>query len=282
MTIECDALSPAARYMATGSILSALHRWQKEQGLGKRAGTQKFHAEILAVIMAKLKGLDRPIEELTADEIADFAQEIAHYCPSRFNAFVSVIRSITGNPKILKYRKLKFRDFKPPSQEEFSALLLECDMSPRSCCGLLVRLLSVTGLRIAEAQKLKWEHVGENALMLPGEITKNGKPRSIPLLPGAREILHRLKAFGNPEFVIPVKGVRTALTKACRRAGIPYLSYHIYRHWFASRCIESGVDIPTVSRWLGHSDGGALLTRIYFHLRSDHSTRMAEKVRIAV
>jgi hypothetical protein len=27
---------------------------------------------------------------------------------------------------------------------------------------------------------------------------------------------------------------------------------------FATRCIESGVDIPTVSRWLGHKDGGAL------------------------
>jgi len=30
------------------------------------------------------------------------------------------------------------------------------------------------------------------------------------------------------------------------------------RHLFATRCIESGVDIPTVSRWLGHKDGGAL------------------------
>jgi len=29
------------------------------------------------------------------------------------------------------------------------------------------------------------------------------------------------------------------------------------RHLFATRCIENGVDIPTVSRWLGHQDGGA-------------------------
>ena len=28
-------------------------------------------------------------------------------------------------------------------------------------------------------------------------------------------------------------------------------------------CIESGVDIPTVSRWLGHRDGGALAMRVY-------------------
>ena len=28
-----------------------------------------------------------------------------------------------------------------------------------------------------------------------------------------------------------------------------------------------GVDIPTVSRWLGHKDGGALAMKVYGHLR---------------
>jgi len=32
---------------------------------------------------------------------------------------------------------------------------------------------------------------------------------------------------------------------------------------FAISCIESGVDIPTVSRWPGHKDGGALATKVY-------------------
>jgi integrase len=47
---------------------------------------------------------------------------------------------------------------------------------------------------------------------------------------------------------------------------------------FATRCIEAGVDIPTVSRWLGHSDGGALAMKIYGHLREKHSAEMAAKV----
>jgi len=38
---------------------------------------------------------------------------------------------------------------------------------------------------------------------------------------------------------------------------------HGFRHLFATRCIESGVDIPTVSRWLGHQDGGALCMKTY-------------------
>jgi site-specific recombinase XerD len=29
------------------------------------------------------------------------------------------------------------------------------------------------------------------------------------------------------------------------------ITHHDLRHLFAMRCIESGVDVPTVSRWLG-------------------------------
>jgi hypothetical protein len=38
------------------------------------------------------------------------------------------------------------------------------------------------------------------------------------------------------------------------------------------------VDIPTVSRWLGHKDGGALAMKVYGHLRDQHSAAMAQKV----
>jgi hypothetical protein len=47
---------------------------------------------------------------------------------------------------------------------------------------------------------------------------------------------------------------------------------------FATTCIESGIDIPTVSRWLGYKDGGALAMRVYGHLRDDHSRAEAGRV----
>jgi integrase len=52
-------------------------------------------------------------------------------------------------------------------------------------------------------------------------------------------------------------------------------------HLFATRCIESGVDISTVSRWLGHKDGGALAMKVYGHLRNQHSASMAKLVNFA-
>ena len=48
---------------------------------------------------------------------------------------------------------------------------------------------------------------------------------------------------------------------------------HHCEHWLTDRGGQAGVDIPTVSRWLGHKDGGALAMRVYGHLRNEHSTR---------
>jgi hypothetical protein len=36
--------------------------------------------------------------------------------------------------------------------------------------------------------------------------------------------------------------------------------------------------MPTVSRWLGHSDGGALAMRVYGHLQVEHSLAMGKRV----
>ena len=79
--------------------------------------------------------------------------------------------------------------------------------------------------------------------------------------------------------LLEIKECPYSLRNACRKHGIPRLRHHDLRHLFATRCIESGVDIPTVARWLGHKDGGALAMRIYGHLRNEHSQEMPKKVK---
>ena len=119
---------------------------------------------------------------------------------------------------------------------------------------------------------------------VPGASAKNGQGRSVPMIPGALEVLARLRAVAPVldqwSHVLPQPHFRRGIEKACWRAGLPRLSYHCFRHLFATRCIESGVDVPTVARWLGHRDGGALLGRMYFHLLDEHSRQMAERVRV--
>jgi integrase len=78
--------------------------------------------------------------------------------------------------------------------------------------------------------------------------------------------------------VLLVKSAKVVMRKAADELGIERITHHDLRHLFATTCIESGVDIPTVSRWLGHRDGGAHAMRVYGHLRHEHSLSEAKKV----
>ncbi len=102
------------------------------------------------------------------------------------------------------------------------------------------------------------------------------------MIPDMKNLLERLRAE-NPrvksnEPVMCVHECQKAMDRAAKVIGMPRITHHDLRHLFATRCIEAGVDIPTVSRWLGHKDGGALAMRVYGHLRDTHSAEMAQKV----
>jgi integrase len=81
--------------------------------------------------------------------------------------------------------------------------------------------------------------------------------------------------------VFEVGECQKALDRACKKVGVDRITHHDLRHLFATICIESGVDIPTVSRWLGHKDGGALAMKTYGHLRREHSIAQAQRVTFA-
>src|SRR5262249_51656088 len=115
---------------------------------------------------------------------------------------------------------------------------------------------------------------------------KNRKPgqiRIVPMIPDLRALLERLRSERVPQpkdtdGVMRVHECQKAMDRAALKVGMARVTHHDLRHLFATRCIESGVDIPTVSRWLGHRDGGALAMRVYGHLRDHHSVSMAQRV----
>ena len=104
----------------------------------------------------------------------------------------------------------------------------------------------------------------------------------MPIISDMEKLLNRLKkdlGITGKERILQVSRGHESLARACKEIGIPRLTHHDFRHLFATRCIESVVDIPTVSRWLGHKDGGALAMKTYGHLRNEHSQAMAKKVK---
>lgn len=156
----------------------------------------------------------------------------------------------------------------------------------------VAELLAYTGCRISEARRLKWENVdtAKGELFIEGDPltgTKNWKTRRIPLFPALRKLLYhmgkRLEDEGKPLSgrLIQVASIEDSMKRAEQTVGMAHISHHDLRHYFATACIESGVDIMTVSRWLGHQDGGALAMKTYGHLRNEHSLLSAEKVKFS-
>ena len=103
----------------------------------------------------------------------------------------------------------------------------------------------------------------------------------MPMISNMERLLKRLKAAAPTPVgrIVQVGHCNEALARACNELGISRITHHDLRHLFATRCIEAGVDIPTVAKWLGHKDGGVLALKTYGHLRNEHSQAMAKKVK---
>ena len=67
--------------------------------------------------------------------------------------------------------------------------------------------------------------------------------------------------------------------RCVRRAGIAHANLHSLRHTFATRCMEEGMDIVTLSRLLGHATPSITLDK-YGHALSDHQKKSVEKLNV--
>lgn len=68
------------------------------------------------------------------------------------------------------------------------------------------------------------------------------------------------------------------LFKRCvRQAGIPDANFHSLRHTFATRALEQGMDVVTLSRLLGHATPSITLDK-YGHALDDHKRTSVEKL----
>jgi integrase len=144
--------------------------------------------------------------------------------------------------------------------------------------------MAYSGARQKEAATWVWEDEVENSICIRGTKTEGSRDRDVPKIAAMTDLLARMKARRNASGrkltgkAFSISECRVALASACKRAGVPRWTHHTLRHLFATKCIEAGVDIQTVSRWLGHSDGGALAMKTYGHLRQEHSQAQAAKV----
>jgi integrase len=239
--------------------------------------------------------------KVTRDECLVWAESLKHYGPSYYNGIVTTLRMLfdiaiekgarVNNPASrIELMTVPLKELDLPSPERFEQFVQHMENAEGALskhCANLVRFLAYSGCRLKESRFATWQDVSFEAGTIRVRVTKNGKPRSVPMIGEMRELLARLKSE-RPEAtaedpLMVVNHCEESMTRAAKKVpGMHRITHHDLRHLFATRCIEFGVDIPTVSRWLGHQDGGALAMKVYGHLRDKHSANMASKVSFSV
>lgn len=144
----------------------------------------------------------------------------------------------------------------------------------------MVEWLALTGMRIAELNAIQWEDVGKEWITITGgeDGTKNHEIRQVPISPRLRALIQRIRQPDSAGPVFHIITPRIALRAASGRLGLRRMIVKDLRDWFASQCIEQGVDVVTVAAWLGHKDGGKTLLNTYAHHQKLHGLASAKKL----
>lgn len=171
--------------------------------------------------------------------------------------------------------------------------------------GILISLN--TGLRIGEVCALSWENIDfENRvmhvcttvirvksdnpdsdittkLMISTPKTKSSV-RDIPissklyniLKEAYRETVSKYVISDTSSFISP-RTYEYRFHKILNEYGISSVNYHALRHTFATRCVEAGMDVKTLSEILGHSNVSITLNT-YVHSSMDLKRKQIEKL----
>lgn len=289
--------------MTVGDAI-ALHKKRLAENVRIKPSTRYYWAQVVLALEKSWPELTRTdVRKITPADCRTWAARFAEKSSAtRFNNTVAALRHIFdaameagaryNNPAtVIKRLHIRQKQLTLPSTRQFLKYVEAIETAGAWCsrdCADFVRFLAFSGCRKGEAAHVEWRDVdfAKGELVVRGDAetgTKNWEVRRVPMIPALRQLLEKLRAarVGEPDGdkVLRVQEAQRAMDHAAKKTRCPRITHHDLRHLFATICIESGVDIPTVSRWLGHKDGGALAMKTYGHLRSEHSQTAAQKVR---
>lgn len=167
--------------------------------------------------------------------------------------------------------------------------------------GVLLCLYS--GLRIGEVLALEWSDIDFVKMELTISKTchdakdKNGKfcrisntpktessRRVIPLPMQLSKHLKKVQknssskyVVGNNNKIISIRTYQKSFASLLKKLNIPHKGFHSLRHTFATRALECGMDVKTLSEILGHKTPTITLNR-YVHSLMEHKKEMMNKL----
>ncbi len=197
-----------------------------------------------------------------------------------------------------KLQEKKVECFSAVEQKKIEKYILES--GKESLFGILLCLY--TGLRIGELLALEWSDVDFSKQELNvnkschdaknnnvfGRITELPKTISsvriipipkqlVPILKREKRKSHSKYLVSNGEKTMAFRTYQRAFDTVLRKLNIVHRGFHSLRHTFATRALECGMDIKTLSEILGHKSPSITLNR-YVHSLMEHKRRMMDLV----
>ena len=144
---------------------------------------------------------------------------------------------------------------------------------------------ALTGLRYSDIQKLTWgEITGDTAN--PRIEFRQKKTRGVvyqPISPQALALCGERKETDAPVFPTITSGehINYAIHNWVKRAGIiKHITFHCFRHTFATLQLTQGTDIYTVSKLLGHTNVST--TQIYAKVVDEKKEKAANAIKLNI
>ncbi|HEY3899662.1 MAG TPA: site-specific integrase [Chthoniobacter sp.] len=272
----------------------------------KKRGTQENERQAVSRWKTHMGGIR--LDKVTPPLIYSFREKrLAMGCSPRTATIdVIVLRNVLklarqrGHiqrlPEIIPLKQRPPRKRPLVSREEFSQLLAAVTEETTKNADLFrfyLRFLALTGAREKEALRVQWSDVNfERAFVTIGTdgVAKNHKARSVNFSDELEALMVEMREHRPPDSEwlfpspqrgskdIPAKTLRESLLRVREAAKLPWIAFHDLRHFFASTCVMAGLDFMTIASWLGHSDGGILVGKVYGHLADSHKKEAARKL----
>ncbi|HBA51102.1 MAG TPA: site-specific integrase [Lachnospiraceae bacterium] len=141
-------------------------------------------------------------------------------------------------------------------------------------CHTVQRLPLETGDTGTEERKDTCRMHGKTALSM-GTPKSDSSVRLIPLMPDIAALCERFRTESQEDFVLTgtdkcmePRKLQRRLKKYLEECSIEEAHFHTLRHTFATRCVEAGFDVKTLSEILGHSNISITLNQ-YVHPNMD-------------
>jgi integrase len=277
---------------------------------GRRAyasASEKYHVAVIERTIVPAPGGPRRLggwraTDVTADAIEAFRAQRPSVGANRNLAYLraafnwAVLRGLVpgspfrvGHVAVVKLAREEARSRRlQPGEEERLVL------AANGLHDLVIGALE-TACRVGELLSLQWQQVRftpRAELFFPGGKTKAKRPRRIPISTALRPILEgrRLDPAGYPlppdAFVFGDEigrrrgSIKTAWRLACKRAKMVDLHFHDLRREAASRWMDAGVPLATISRWLGHHNISQTSTYLAASIGNDEAAMRAFEARL--